>query len=144
MKKLFVAAIMLLAACSNQNANYVINDNHYAVFEFDCVEDVTYSEEDGCFTIEYCDPDAFDLDNLAYMTGRKHWYGDYIAVDIEDSIVHNFLNDWKKWLMSDYETKYELSESWCIQVIWITFSDGSKDIRFEMIHQSWESAEENV
>ena len=104
------------------------------MFEFCDVVDAHYTKDDSNFWLEYCDPDAFDLDNLAYSTGREKWYGDYIAVDIQDSLVSQFLEDWGNYasLRKDFKNNWEemdkLSDSWGLLEIWI---DG--DVRFELI-----------
>lgn len=67
-------------------------------FDFDNVEDFIWSNEDGCFTIEYNDPDIFDYQHLAEITGRDKWYGHFVALDIENSDVSQFIQDWEDYL----------------------------------------------
>lgn len=148
-----VATVMLLigTACGSKNVSsesnqeistWMVGDINYAVFGFECVEDIIWSSDDGHYYIEYNDPDGFDLDNLAYLTNRNEWYGDFIVVDIPDELVQIFQDEYTKWTKSDWEMKYALSDGWCIKEVWICFEDGTKDVRFEMVHQSWESTVE--
>ena len=105
------------------------------MFEFCNIDDAHYTKDDSNFWLEYDDPDAFDLDNLAYRTGREEWYGEYIAVDIQDSLVSQFLLDWgnyaelRKDFRSNWEEMDKLSYSWGIQEIWI-----EGDVRYELVY----------
>lgn len=74
------------------------NSAYLVMFDFSNIDDAIYSRDDGIFYLKYNDPDAWDYDNLAYLSGREEWYGDYIQVELEDSIVSEFLQDWKEWL----------------------------------------------
>jgi len=67
-------------------------------FDFNNVEDMIWNNEDGCFTIEYNDPDIFDYQHLAEITGRDKWYGHYITLDIENSDISQFIQDWEDYL----------------------------------------------
>lgn len=138
----FIVMVMMFCSCSHaqNNSSFSIEkSSNYIMFDFSLVDDAIYDPEDGMFTIEYDDPDAFDYENLAYLTNRTKWYGEYIHVDIEDSLIFQFLLDWKKHeqLGEDFKSNWEemdsLSKSWGIQEVWITFPDGSKDVRYDLI-----------
>lgn len=130
-------AAMCGASCSCvKNANPVstekistqmVGDTWYAVFEFDCVENLN-----GTY-IEYCDPDGFDLDNLAEWCGLDEWPCDYMKIDIDKSVVKKFKSDYAKWKSSDWETRFDLSESWSIKCIYT-----SDTVVFQMIDIPWE------
>lgn len=104
------------------------------MFDFCNINDAHYIMDDANFYIEYNDQDAWDYDNLAYRTGRQEWYGDYIQVDLQDSLVSEFLQDWgnyaelRKNFKDNWEEMDKLSEKWGVMEIHL--SDG--DIRFEL------------
>lgn len=106
------------------------------MFDFCNINDAHYTMDDSNFWLEYNDQDAWDYESLAYRTGRSEWYGDYIAVDIQDSLVSEFLQDWGDYaeLRKDFRNNWEkmdkLSEKW--GVMEIHFTD-SPDVRFELI-----------
>jgi len=154
MKQLiFAIFILICASCTAQKEKKVAsvkNENYLIMFDFSNIDDAHYSIDDSNFWLEYDDPDAFDLDHLAETTGRNEWYGDYIAIDIQDSLVSLFLIEWGEYndlrnyihenLTSENRCRFEwqrmdqLSESWGIQEIWTTFDDGSKDVRYELTY----------
>lgn len=122
-----------------QRAQYLI------MFDFSNIDDAHYSTNDSNFYLEYDDPDAFDLDQLAEATGRNEWYGEYITINIQDSLVSLFLIEWGEYInlknyvrenwtpemgyIPEWKRMYEISESWGIQEIWI-----AKDIRYELVY----------
>lgn len=143
-----LATLLMVTSCSNQNVNaekhqeistWMVGDINYAVFTFDGVDDLIWNPDDGCYFIEYNDDDAFDLTTLAEMTGRVEWYGDYIVIDIDENLLEEFIEDWEMYKETHDYTRYDISERWCIQETWVYFEDGTKDVRFEILHQSWES-----
>ena len=151
MKKYFVfAVIMLLVGCSCNTVNVNTNDNqeistwmvgekiNYGVFSFDAIIDIIC--EDGRYYIKYDDPDGWDYSTLAYEIGLDEWPLDYyMLIEIPDDLIQDFLDDYAKWSKSNWEIQWAIEDSWSIREELITFEDGTKDVRFEILHQSWES-----
>lgn len=152
----FIATLIVCFSC-NSKAQEVrvpaeISASQLIMFEFYNIEDAIYSQDDMNFYLKYMDVDAFDLDCLAAMTGRKQWYGDYIAVDLQDSIVSQFLIDWNKYLElrkrhaeswkpeMGYDETWKkidkLSESYAIREIWYydSITNQRKDVRYELVY----------
>lgn len=126
---LFMAVILIATLLSCNGAAQTTklpewsNSDHTngpIIFEFSCMDSCAYSWEDGCFLIWYDDADGWDLDALAYRSGRTKWYGEYILMDIEDSLVGEFLQDFHKYteLRKDYANNWKemdkLSAKWAI------------------------------
>lgn len=104
------------------------------IFEFSNVDSIAYVWENKCFLIWYDDADAFDYDAMAYRAGKEEWYGEFVYLDIEDSLIGEFLEDFHKYtkLKSDYKSNWEqideLSQHWGI-VNWDELSESYKLIR---------------
>lgn len=142
MKKLiFIAALISVClgciGCNNKtnenSISTIVEDKPYTIlFDFSNIDTITYVGADDEFCVlHYCDYDAFDYDNLAYLTGRENWYGEYIAIDVEDEILSQFLNDYSNYKSNtDYWYKQELNDKYIIIEHDITYQDGSKDIIF--------------
>lgn len=154
MKQLIFAILVLICmSCTAQKEKNIVstkNEDYLIMFDFSNIDDAHYSIDDSNFWLEYDDPDAFDLDHLAEMTGRDEWYSEYIAIDIQDSLVSLFLIEWgeyntlknyihKNWTsemgyIPEWRRMDEISESWGIQEVWTIFEDGSKDVRYELVY----------
>lgn len=158
----FIATLLVCFACfsCNSKAQEVkvrvepaeMSASQLIMFEFYNIEDAIYSKDNMNFYLEYMDVDAFDLDCLAAMTGRERWYGDYIAVDLQDSLVSQFLIDWNEYLglrkrhaeswkpEMGYDETWQkidkLSESYAIREIWYydSITNQRKDIRYELVY----------
>lgn len=106
------------------------------IFEFSNVDSCAYVWDDGCFLIWYDDADAFDYEAMAWRSGREEWYGEFLYLDIEDSLVGEFLQDFHKYieLRTDYKKNWEamdeLSQHWGI-VNWDKSSESYELIRME-------------
>lgn len=117
---------------------------------FDYIEDIVFYGDDNLFIIEYNNDDAIDYDHLAELTGRTKWYGDYIACEIDESILSEFKSDEQDYIdlsndinkhihdksydfnktfkqQDNINSKYKILEETII------FNDGTKDIVFEII-----------
>lgn len=122
---------MLFTSCSAQTTS---TQKNAIIFEFSNVDSCAYVWDDGCFLIWYDDADAFDYDAMAYRAGREEWYGEFVYLDIEDSLVGEFLQDFHKYteLHSDYKSNWEqmdeLSQHWGI-VNWDKSSESYELIR---------------
>lgn len=111
---------------------------HIILFDFSCVDDIVWSDDDGVFTVEYNDPDVFDYDNLAYLTNRYSWYGEYIKIDIDESLVPMFLNDQDLYFQdeTDFLKKNNLSRKYVIIETKLTFPDSTIDYIWEVKQRS--------
>ena len=144
MKKIltFVLAIasMISVACKPSNkveldsskCSTIIKEESYEIlFNYSNIDTIIYLEDDDCYVVHYCDPDCFDLDQMAERTGREHWYGNYIAIDIEDETLPDFLFDYNSYKSTkDWNTKFRLSDKYVIIERDLTFEDYSHDIIF--------------
>jgi hypothetical protein len=145
MKKVFVLvafATAFCASCAKETNTVDTTDtkplDYLAAFSFANVDDVTWSPDDGCYTVEYNDPDAFDAQLFYDETGRDIYYDGYIAMDIEDSIFQRFIDDWAKYEKSNPNIRYMLDSRYSIGVFFYQFDDGTVDCRFEVVEENWE------
>ena len=141
MKKFLTIGILLLSICicsvacnntyepTNDSIATVVNDEpHPILFDFGNIDTVVYLDNNNATVLHYCDYDVFDYDNLAYLTGRKHWYGDYVAINVEDEILQEFLVDYSKYIENkDYNTREHLNDKYIIIEHDITYQDGTRD-----------------
>ena len=133
---LIVLGIVLtlsLNSCKAQESTHNTVKSDTIMFDFSCVNDVIWSEDDSMYHIEYNDPDAFDYETLAYLTNRYSWYGEYIIVDIDESILPMFINDQELY---NQETNYckrdDLNMLYTIVEHKITFPDSTIDYTWEV------------
>lgn len=137
---IFMAVLVIAMLCSCANAQTTNpsqqSQEHAIIFEFSNMDSCAYVWDDGCFLIWYDDADAFDYDAMAWRSGRESWYGEFVYLDIEDSLVGEFLQDFHKYteLKSDYKSNWEqmdeLSQHWGI-VNWDKLSESYELIRME-------------
>lgn len=143
-----LATLLMVTGCSNQNVNaekhqeistWMVGEKiNYGVFSFDAIIDIIC--EDGRYYIKYDDPDGWDYSTLAYEIGLDEWPLDYyMLIEIPDDLIQDFLDDYAKWSKSNWEIQWAIEDSWSIREELITFDDGTKTIKFEVINQSWES-----
>lgn len=140
MKKVFMTVALIATMCAScakevSSADTTKPQDYMAAFNFAYVDDLTWSPDDGCFTVEYNDPDAFDPQPFFDLTGRDIYYWGHLAVDIDDSLVPEFVSDWRDWQDGD-ETK--LDDKYSISVHFLQFDDGSIDVMFKIILDEWE------
>lgn len=127
-----VLALSLNSCKAQRNPEYT-KEYRTILFDFNCVNDIVWSDEDKMFTIEYDDSDVFDYDNLAYLTNRHSWYGEYIRIDIDESLVPMFLNDQELyWQETDYLKRDDLNMLYTIVEHKITFPDSTIDYIWEI------------
>lgn len=133
---LIVLGIILtlsLNSCKAQESAHNTIKSDTILFDFSCVDDIVWSEDDGIYYIEYNDPDAFDYETLAYLTNRYSWYGEYIMIDIDESILPMFLNDQELYNQeTDYCKKSDLNMLYTIVEHKITFPDSTIDYTWEI------------
>jgi hypothetical protein len=139
MKKVFVMVALATTFCAScakevSNADTTKPQDYMAAFSFANVDDLTWSPDDGCFTVEYSDPDAFDPQPFYDLTGRDIYYWGHLTVDIDDELVPEFVYDWRDWQDGDTH----LDNKYSISVHFLQFDDGTIDVLFEVVLDGWE------
>lgn len=136
MKKIaFIVALCVSAcfgvACADNNPTVQSSKEYEIIFDFCNADTIVYYDDDDAMTIHYNDEDVFDYENLAYLTDRDEWYGEYVSVSINDTIITEFLNDYYKYLTStEYDERTELSYKYIIVEKDIKYNNGDRDIIF--------------
>ena len=136
MKKIaFIIALCISAcfvvACADNNPTVQSSKEYEIIFDFCNVDTIVYYDDDDAMIIHYNDEDVFDYENLAYLTDRDEWYGKYISVSVDDTIITEFLNDYHKYLIStEYDERMELSDKYIIVEEDIKYNNGERDIIF--------------
>lgn len=147
MKKIVIImmmfAAMFTAACNNNNVNnndsincdqIVSIKTDHILFDFGNIDTIVYVDDEEIPVLHYDDPDALDYDYLADVTGRDHWYGDYISVDIEDEVRIAFFEDYKIYKDNkDFWVRETLNEQYVIEEHTIKYTDGTVDIIYYVI-----------
>ena len=103
------------------------------LFDFSNIDTIVYLEDDGVYVLHYNDPDVFDYQTLADITNRYSWYGDYVAVDIEEEeeMLSDFFYDYVNWKNAkSFKERDRLNDKYIIVEHDITFEDGTIDIIF--------------
>ena len=136
MKKIaFIIALIISVcfsvACADNNPTVQSSKEYEIVFDFSNIDSVIYYDDDDAMTIHYNDEDVFDYENLAYLTDRNKWYGEYVSISIDDTIITEFINDYRKYLIStEYDERIELSDKYIIVEEDIKYNNGDRDIIF--------------
>ena len=136
MKKIaFIVALIISAcfnvACADNNPTVQSSKEYEIMFDFCNVDTIIYYEDDKAMTIHYDDEDVFDYENLAYLTDRDSWYGEYVSVSIDDTIITEFLNDYYRYVTStEYDERVKLSDKYIIVEEDIKYNNGECDIIF--------------
>lgn len=119
MKKYILIAILALISVScnkaneNQIENKTINTNLRYTHEY--VLEVTHNTVTDKFYLKYDDPDVFDYDNLAYLSGESEWYGNYIVIEVDSTINYEFIHDYTLYPNQiDYFIKSSLNRKYRI------------------------------
>lgn len=129
--------VLSLNSCKAQEPAHNTIESDTILFDFSCVNDIIWSEDDGMYYIEYNDPDCFDYETLAYLTNRYSWYGEYILIDIDKSILPMFLNDQELYNQeTDYCKKDDLNMFYTIVEYKIIFPDSTVDYTWEIKQKS--------
>lgn len=142
---MFVATILSCTcmACNNEpNPNDTIipgkivsiDTTSGIEFDFGLIDTVVFVDDGEVPVLHYDDPDAFDYDYLADVTNREHWYGNYIAVDIEEEIQHHFFEDYKEYKSTnDYWAHQAINELYMLEEHKIVYADGTVDVIFYVV-----------
>lgn len=133
-----IAIVLHTKSCTGQTKESinVTIDRHSdtLLFDMSCIDTIIYSEDDNIFYIEYNDPDAFDYETLAYLTGRTKWYGNYIVIDVNDDLIPELMDNKYQYINSnDYIFRDSINNSYRIIETRLIFEDGTKDILYELI-----------
>ena len=139
MKKVLMTVVLLATMCAScakevSSADTTKPQDYMAAFSFANVDDLTWSIDDNCFTVEYNDPDTFDPQPFYDLTGRDIYYWGYLTVDIDDELVPEFVYDWRDWQNGDTN----LDNKYSISVYFLQNGDGSIDVMFEVVLDEWE------
>ena len=121
----------MFIACADNNPTVQSSKEYEIMFDFCNVDTIIYYEDDKAMTIHYDDEDVFDYENLAYLTDRDSWYGEYVSVSIDDTIITEFLNDYYRYVTStEYDERVKLSDKYIIVEEDIKYNNGECDIIF--------------
>lgn len=144
MKKIFLllfAVSMIFTACGGVNtpktdtiSTIVVEDKVSDIaFDFSNIQTIVYLDDDDVCIVRYDDPDVFDYQTLALITKRDEWYGEYIDMDIEESILPMFVYDYNDWKETDnYWKREQLSNKYKIVEHIIKYADGVVDIIYDV------------
>lgn len=136
MKKIFCFIAFFVSVCTccacSDTIDIVESSKEYEIiFDFANIDSVVYYDDDDAMGIHYDDPDVFDYETLAFVTDRDNWYGEYVFIDIPDTLITEFLNDYHKYLISkNWKDKENLNINYTIVEENIKYKDGSRDIIF--------------
>ena len=104
------------------------------MFSYSNFIEMTYLDEDNIAVIRYDDPDVFDLDHMAYITGRDKWYGDYVDMVIEEDLLAEFMYNYDNYKYTDdIWRKERLNENWIIEEHNILYLDGTRDLIYYIV-----------
>lgn len=104
------------------------------MFSYSNFIEMTYLDEDNMAVIRYDDPDVFDLDHMAYITGRDKWYGDYVDMVIEEDLLAEFMYNYDNYKYTDDVWRKErLNENWIIEEHNILYLDGTRDLIYYIV-----------
>lgn len=135
---LFLMMVVFAAACSCNTNNpdptkVKLSKSFDIVFDANNIEDIIYDTEDEYIVIEYNDDDIFDYENLAFMTGRDEWYGDYVCIYVHDSVAAQFLADYNATFDVENDKASDvLNDKYYIVEHDIIYEDNARDIVFEL------------
>lgn len=148
MKKLSIILIMaaIFAACNAQQINVeavepidststIIEERVDTIlFSYSNLIQMRYVEEAEMAVICYDDPDVFDLDNMAYVTGRDKWYDTCIYMSIEESLFPEFVYNYENYKYTDdFWRKEKLNSSWIIEEHDILYLDRTRDLIYYIV-----------
>lgn len=141
MKRFILISIMTLMclSCNSQpsaptsipNMEYGdCEDTNYIIFEMYGILDFNYEVETGIYTISYDDPDAFDYDNLAYLTNEDDWYGEFIIIYLNEADFFELFRDTKK--SQEEKDNIVWREKWQIKEI-RTPVPGGVNLKYQLV-----------
>lgn len=145
MKRLSIILIIaaIFTACNAQPINVEHIDSASTIveekvdtirFSYSNFIEMTYLDEDNVAIIRYDDPDVFDFDHMAYITGRDKWYGDYVDMIIEEDLLAEFMYNYDNYRYTDdYWRKQNLNSDWIIEEHNVLYLDGTRDLIYHIV-----------
>lgn len=143
MKKiLLILAIASIICSCNATPTNVIDSTSIIVeekvdtimFSYSNFIEMTYLDEDNIAIIRYDDPDVFDFDHMAYITGRDKWYGDYVDMIIEEDLLAEFMYNYDNYRYTDdFWRKENLNSDWIIEEHNVLYLDGTRDLIYHIV-----------
>lgn len=88
---------------------------NYIIFELSNILEFAYNNVNREYYIDYDDPDAFDLEHLAYRSGMDKWYADYIIVQLTEKDFFELLADVNKSKKEQWDIT--MSEKWVLKEV---------------------------
>lgn len=123
MKKYILIAILTLISVSCNKANERVNEipienktiSTNIRYTHEYVLEVKLNPVSDNLYIKYDDPDCFDYENLAYLSGEEEWYGEYILIEVDSTINYEFMHDYNIYAEQvDYFIKSNLNRKYRI------------------------------
>lgn len=140
---LILAIASIFAACNAQPINVEHIDSASTIveekvdtimFSYSNFIEMTYLDEDNVAIIRYDDPDVFDFDHMAYITGRDKWYGDYVDMIIEEDLLAEFMYNYDNYRYTDdFWRKENLNSDWIIEEHNVLYLDGTRDLIYHIV-----------
>lgn len=139
MKHFILISIMALMCLGCNDQPTVLTDipdmelrpySSLIMFDLSNILEFAYNNEDREYYIDYNDPDAFDLDNLAYRSGMDEWYADYIIVQLTEKDFFELLADVNKSKKEQWDIT--MSEKWVLKEV-ATPVEGVMNYRYYLI-----------
>lgn len=103
---------------------------NYIMFELSGILEFAYNAIDDEYYLDYDDPDAFDLDNLAYLSGMEEWYADYLIVHVSKDNFFELIEDVNKSVEERLNIVFE--EKWILKEI-VTPVEGGLNYQYYVI-----------
>lgn len=120
---LFCISVTGCAQTSQQNSVSDSTENFSLImFDYSLILDGIFNDS-MCY-LEYNDPDAFDLEAMAYRAGLEKWPTDYLVVTISENLIDEFLEDWNRYeylgnSKEEWEEKSELSYKYALKEYYV-------------------------
>ena len=117
---LFCISVVGCAQTSQQNS--VSDSTNLIMFDYSLILDGIFNDS-VCY-LEYDDPDAFDLEAMAYRAGLEEWPTDYLVVTISENLIDEFIEDWNRWeylgnSKEEWQEKFQLSYKYALKEYYV-------------------------
>lgn len=132
---LFCISVVGCAQTSQQNSVSDSTENFSLImFDYSLILDGIFNDS-VCY-LEYDDPDAFDLEAMAYRAGLEEWPTDYLVVTISENLIDEFLEDWNRYeylgsSKEEWEEKFELSYKYALKEYYVRNIPNFKLVKVE-------------
>ena len=120
---LFCISVVGCAQTSQQNSvSDSTEDFSLIMFDYSLILDRIFNDS-VCY-LEYDDPDAFDLEAMAYRAGLEEWPTDYLVVTISENLIDEFIEDWNRWeylgnSKEEWQEKFQLSYKYALKEYYV-------------------------